>query len=50
MPENFNRCVAEGGRVRTIKVGQNKYVHVCYKDGKSYSGEVKQKKVSTKEE
>jgi len=42
MPADFEKCVADGGRVRTIKVGKDKYMHVCYdKSGKSHSGEVK---------
>ncbi len=40
MPADFDRCVAEGGDVRTIKPKTGRYLHVCYKDGKSYSGEV----------
>ena len=43
MPADFEACVKNGGRVRTIKVGANKYMHVCYKDGKSTHGEVKTK-------
>jgi len=41
MPEPFDRCVREGGKVRTKDLGGNKYIHICIKDGKSYSGEVK---------
>lgn len=42
MPADFDRCVSGGGRVRTIKVGKNKYMHVCYdKQNKSHTGEVK---------
>ena len=45
MPEDFLKCVREGGRVRTLKVGMNKYIRVCYdKMGKSHSGEVQVKK------
>ena len=44
MPQSFNQCVKEGGRVRTIKVGKDKYMHVCYKDGKATHGEVKVRK------
>uniref|UniRef100_A0A6M3J8L9 Uncharacterized protein n=1 Tax=viral metagenome TaxID=1070528 RepID=A0A6M3J8L9_9ZZZZ len=41
-PQDFEKCVKEGGRVRTIKVGKDKYIHICYdKEGKSHSGEVK---------
>jgi len=46
MPEDFTKCVNEGGRVRTKKVGKGKYIHICWdKAGNSHSGEVKQKKV-----
>jgi len=41
MPAGFEKCVADGGRVRTKKVGKGKYMHICFKDGKSYAGEVK---------
>jgi len=44
VPADFEKCVNEGGRVRTVKVGKDKYLHVCYdKEGKSHSGEVKTK-------
>ena len=43
-PESFDKCVAEGGRVRTKKLSNNRYIHICFKDGKSYSGEVKLRK------
>ena len=47
MPKAFTACVASGGRVRTIKpkgAKSSTYIHVCYKGGKSYSGEVKHAK------
>jgi len=44
MPADFEKCVSSGGRVRTVKVGKDKYMHVCYKDGKSTHGEVKVRK------
>ena len=47
MPKSFENCVAKGGRVRTIKSKGKKsktYLHTCYLDGKSYHGEIKQKK------
>lgn len=44
MPKDFERCVADGGRVITKRVNANEYIHVCYINGKSYSGEVKQYK------
>ena len=43
MPADFNKCVAEGGRVRTKKLSKGRYIHLCWKDGKSYAGEVKTK-------
>jgi phage I-like protein len=45
-PADFDNCVRGGGKVRTIAVkGQtDKYMHVCYLNGKSHSGEVKSKK------
>lgn len=48
MPQGFNNCVKSGGRVRTKTLPDGKYIRICYKDGKSYSGEVKQKKTTLK--
>lgn len=44
MPKAFTKCVRNGGRVRTVSRGKNKYQHVCFKNGKSTAGEVKTKK------
>jgi len=44
MPAKFTHCVKTGGRVRTKKLKGGKYIHICYKGGKSYAGEVKKKK------
>jgi len=44
MPKAFERCVKAGGRVRTKKLGNDRYMHICFKDGKSYAGEVKKYK------
>jgi len=45
MPADFDRCVNEGGRVRTITLKGNRYMRVCYDEaGKSHAGEVKTKK------
>jgi len=42
MPEDFDKCVTEGGRVRTITPKKGTYLHICYdKQGKAHSGEVK---------
>ncbi len=45
MPADFRKCVSEGGRVRTKKVGKDKFIHICFdKAGKSHAGEVKVRK------
>lgn len=44
MPAAFENCVKKGGKVRTIKLKGDKYMHVCYLNGKAYDGEVKTKK------
>jgi hypothetical protein len=44
MPKSFLNCVKKGGKVRTISLPKGKYLHICYLNGKSYSGEVKEKK------
>lgn len=48
MPKNFDKCIAEGGRVRTKKLSGNRYLHICFLGGKSFAGEVKTKKVVAK--
>lgn len=46
MPKSFDNCVKNGGKVRTIVIDEKKgtYMHVCYKGGHSYPGEVRKKK------
>jgi hypothetical protein len=44
MPKAFNRCVSSGGRVRTKKLSGGRFIHLCFKGGKSYAGEVKKSK------
>lgn len=44
MPVGFDRCRKQGGRIRTLKLKEGKYIHICYLGGKSYKGEVKTKK------
>ena len=44
MPEDFDKCVREGGRVRTMKLSGGRYMKVCYdKNNKSHAGEVHKK-------
>lgn len=45
MPPQFDMCVEKGGKVKTLKLKGDKYMHICYMDGKAYSGEVKMKKM-----
>lgn len=47
MPAAFERCVKAGGRVRTKTLPGGKYMHICFLNGKSYPGEVKQKQSPT---
>ena len=46
MPEAFEKCVREGGKVITKTLSKGRYLHICYKGGKSYAGEVKTKKAT----
>ena len=41
IPASFDSCVRDGGRVRTKVISGGRYIHICYKDGKSYTGEVR---------
>jgi len=42
-PKAFDDCVQRGGRVRTKTLSDGRYIHLCFIDGKSYAGEVKEK-------
>ena len=46
MPAAFDRCVKNGGKIRTVSLGKDKYMHVCFPKGggSSVSGEEKVKK------
>ena len=44
MPTEFDACVKNGGRVRTLDLKDDKYQHVCFIGGKSFAGDVKEKK------
>jgi len=48
MPKAFLKYVADGGKVTTIKLGNNKYRHKCVMSGKTYLGHVKTKKKTKK--
>ena len=44
MPEPFDKCRAQGGKIRTTKPTPDTYLPICYIGGKSYRGEVHQVK------
>lgn len=44
MPEAFDKCVKDGGRVRTKLLSKGKYIHICYDKSGSHPGYVKTKK------
>jgi hypothetical protein len=49
MPADFDKCVADGGKVITHVIDKNRYMHICYdKANKSHAGDVKTKKVKEK--
>ena len=48
MPKDFERCVKNGGRVRTKKLPNGKYIKICFLNGKSYAGETHTKKTTKK--
>jgi len=43
-PQAFESCIKRGGRVRTKSLKGGKYLHICILNGKSFAGEVKEKK------
>ena len=47
MPAAFDRCVANGGKVRTIRLPGNRYRHICIINGKVYRGYIKRKQIKT---
>jgi len=49
MPEEFDNCVRNGGKVRTKNLKNNKYIRICYdKGGNSYAGEVMDRRKNPK--
>ena len=40
MPKDFLNCVKKGGKVRTKKLKDGKFIKICFIGGKSYSSEV----------
>jgi len=55
MPEAFEKCRRNGGRIRTVtgpskrfNLGTGEYKHICFLNGEVYEGERKTKKNSKK--
>ena len=44
MPDDFIRCINQGGRVWTEKIDATHYQHFCKKGKNVYKGHVKTKK------
>ncbi len=47
-PQAFDNCVKGGGRVRTKKLSNGRYMKICFLKGKSYAGHVKKAKGKSK--
>lgn len=47
MPQAFDNCRAKGGKIITKPLPRNRYLHICYLNGKGYPGEVKTKQKKT---
>lgn len=43
MPQAFEDCVQNGGKVRTVKLDGGRYYHICILNKKIYKGEIKKK-------
>lgn len=51
MPKAFNDCAKNGGKIRTKKLKNGKYIRICYdKEGNSYPGEIKKVKENSEEQ
>ncbi len=50
MPEAFLKCVKDGGKMFTVKIGKDKFIHGCKPKGggKAVYGEIKKKKEEKK--
>jgi len=49
MPQGFDTCRKNGGRIRTVKPKEGVYIPVCWLGGKSYRGEVHHTKKSDRD-
>lgn len=44
MPATFDQCRENGGKIRTKTFSGGKYAHICILNGKTYMGEIKERK------
>lgn len=44
MAMSFDKCVEDGGRVRTLSLPDNKFQRLCFLGGKTFSDGIKTKK------
>lgn len=44
MPKAFDKCVEDGGKIRTRQVPGNKFQRICVLGKKVFAGEIKKKK------
>ena len=44
MPAAFDKCVKDGGKVRTIVPKKGRYFKICILNGKTYKGHMKKSK------
>lgn len=44
MPIGFDKCRAKGGKIRTKSLSKGRYMRICIVGGKTYRGEIKEKK------
>ena len=44
MPAAFKKCIKKGGKVRTLKIKKEKFMHICILHGQAFVGEVKERK------
>ncbi len=43
MPKEFEDCRKNGGHIRKKTLSDGRYINICYLNGKSFAGEVKEK-------
>ena len=44
MPKEFTACQKSGGKIKTVVPKKGRFIHICFRGGKSFTGEVKHTK------